>query len=52
MAQGIKNSTAAAQVTSEERVQSPAWHGGLKGSGVATVSAQVIAVSAVSLGVS
>ena len=35
MVQWVKNPTGAAQVAGEARVQSPAWHSGLKLSGVA-----------------
>ena len=45
MAQWVKNPTAAAQVTMEVQVQSPAWHSGLKGwvkgSGIASAVAQI-----------
>ena len=44
MAQWIKNLTAVAQVTAKVLVRSPAWHS-VKGSGVATAAAQVIAVA-------
>ena len=41
LAQGVKNPTAAARVAAEVWVRSPAWHRGVKGSGVAAAAAQI-----------
>ena len=41
MVQWVKNPTAAAQVAADVQVRSPAWDGGVQGSGVAAAAAQI-----------
>ena len=41
MAQWVRNMIAAASIREEVCLQSLAWHSGLKGSGIATIVAQI-----------